>query len=235
MISVIVPAYNEEKRIEKTIMAIYETLLKQDDGFEIVVVNDGSCDQTEQVVKGLENAHIRLVSYEINKGKGGAVKCGIDHAKGDYILFTDADLPYPPENIEKAKKLLEKDVDVVLGIRQKSQTGQKYPWYRTVMSKGFGFFVQSVLRLKEKDTQCGFKGFRKEAAREIFKRVHLTGWGFDVETIFVAHKLGLTIGRLEVLLFHENKNSKINVIKTTLSMMREVFQVKKNNKEGLYD
>ncbi|MBR5236961.1 MAG: glycosyltransferase family 2 protein [Clostridia bacterium] len=233
MISVIVPAFNEEKRIEKTVKAIEEILLKQEDAFEIIVVNDGSRDKTEEVVKTLENTHIRLLSYEKNKGKGGAVKYGVNNAVGDYIIFTDADLPYPPENIEKAKNLLTIN-DVVLGIRQKSLTGQKYPWYRTVMSKAFIFFVQSVLHLKEKDTQCGFKGFRKEAAQAIFERVYLTGWGFDVETIFVAHKLGLKIGRIEVELFHENKNSKINVIQTTLSMMREVFQVKKNNKKGLY-
>ncbi|MGN1059075.1 MAG: dolichyl-phosphate beta-glucosyltransferase, partial [Clostridia bacterium] len=235
MISVIVPAYNEEKRITRTVQAIEQALLQQAEDFEIMVVNDGSRDGTVEVVKSLENGHIRLLSYEQNRGKGGAVKYGVSHAEGDYIVFTDADLPYPPENIQKARDMLAQGYDLILGSRVQKDNGQKYPWYRTAMSKGFGLFVQTVLHLKEKDTQCGFKAFRKEAAQKIFKRVSLTGWGFDVEMIFVAQKLGYKAGRLQVELFHDNEDSKIHVVKDTLAMIGEVFQVRRNNKKGMYE
>ncbi len=234
MISIIVPAYNEENRITKTLQAIEAVMKKGEAEFEILAVNDGSSDSTAAVVQQLENEHIHLLSYEKNRGKGGAVKYGVEHADGDYIAFIDADLPYPPESIPKACAMLAEGCDVVLGKRVQTENGQKYPWYRTVMSQCFGLFVRTVLHMKEKDTQCGFKAFRSEAAKEIFKRITLSGWGFDVEMIFIAEGRGYKIGRLAVELFHENAESKINVVKDTLKMAGEVFAVRRNNKNGLY-
>jgi len=190
MISVIIPAYNEENRIEKTVLAIEGCLRAQKEPFEILVVNDGSTDKTASVVNALENGNIRLLSYEKNKGKGGAVKYGVLFAAGDFICFTDADLPYPPDNIVPACQLLKDGYDVVLGRRYQKENGQKYPWYRTLSSKGSGVFVNLLLGLREKDTQCGFKAFRYKAAQEIYKRVTLSGWSFDAESIFIAKKQG---------------------------------------------
>ena len=235
MVSIIIPAYNEEKRIKKTLFLMEKELLKEKIDFEILVVNDGSTDGTKEVVSAMENGHIRLLSYDKNKGKGAAVKHGVYFAAGEHIVFTDADLPYMPENIGKACKMLREDYDLVLGSRIKSQSGKSYPWYRTVLSKGFGALTNSVLHLKEKDTQCGFKAFRYDVAQEIFKRVSLAGWGFDVEIIFIAKKLGYKIGRLPVELFHENKISKIKVLKDAKKMAGEVFQIRKNNKEKKYE
>lgn len=234
MISIVVPAYNEENRITKTLQAIEAVMLASGETFEILAVNDGSCDKTADVIRSRENEHIRLLTYEKNRGKGGAVKHGVEHAEGDYIVFTDADLPYPPENIPKACAMLAEGYDAVLGKRVQKENGQKYPWYRTVMSKSFNLLVQSVLHIHEKDTQCGFKAFRKAAAKEIFKRITLTGWGFDVEMIFIAEKRGCKIGRIPVELFHENSESKINVVQDTLKMIGEVFTVRRNNKNGMY-
>jgi len=234
MISVIIPAYNEEKRIEATIYKIEEALLKSGEAFEILAVNDGSRDKTLEVLQTIESPHLVICSYEQNRGKGGAVKHGIEKASGEVVVFTDADLPYPPENIPLARKMLAGDCDLVLGSRVQNREGKKYPWYRKVMSEGFGLFVNLTLRLKEKDTQCGFKAFKKEVAREIFRRVTLTGWGFDVEMIFIAKKLGYKIGRLPVTLFHVNEGSKIHIVRDTLRMMGEVFTVRKNNKNGMY-
>lgn len=234
MISIIVPAYNEEKRITKTLLAIEAVMINGTEDFEILAVNDGSHDNTAAVVRGLENEHIHLLSYEKNRGKGGAVKYGVEHAVGDYIAFIDADLPYPPESIPKAHAMLAEGCDAVLGKRVQTENGQKYPWYRTVMSKSFGLFVRTVLHMKEKDTQCGFKAFRAAAAKEIFSRVTLSGWGFDVEIIFIAERRGYRIKRLPVELFHENDESKINVVQDTLKMAGEVFAVRRNHKKGLY-
>ncbi len=234
MISVIIPAYNEEKRIEPTVLAIYDFLKENRASFEIIVVDDGSVDKTSEVVKKLENEQIKLLSYAENRGKGGAVKYGVEHALGDMVVFTDADLPYLPQNILKAKKMLTDGCDVVLGSRMEQKNGKGYPLHRKIMSGCFGFFVTLLLHLKEKDTQCGFKAFTKEAANAIFQRARLSGWGFDVELIFIAQKLGLKIKRLEVTLFHDCEGSKVRIFKDPFQMLREVFLIQQNDKKDLY-
>ena len=235
MISIIVPAYNEEKRITPTIHGILEKMLAHTTDFEILIVNDGSTDQTAEVVKKQESQYVKLLSYEKNRGKGGAVKYGIEKAEGEYVIFTDADLPYPPEKIIDACRMMEQGADVILGKRVQKENGGKYPWYRTLMSKTFGLIVKMITGLKEKDTQCGFKAFKNKPAKEIFKRVTLSGWGFDVEVIFLAEKLQYQIKRLEVELFHENEESKINIVSDTLKMLKDVCKVRKNYKKGKYD
>lgn len=238
MISVIIPAYNEEKRITKTLDALcgyMETAFPEGD-YEILAVNDGSSDRTAEVIAAHGGKNLRLLGYTPNRGKGGAVKYGVEHAMGEIILFTDADLPYPPENIKKAAELFEREpYQLILGNRESAENGQKYPWYRTVMSRCFSLLVDSVLHLHVPDTQCGFKCFRREAAEKIFAASTLTGWGFDVELIFLAKKYGFCIGRLPVKLYHENSGSKIRIVHDTLTMIREVRCVKKNNRAGIYE
>ncbi len=235
MISVIIPAYNEEKRILPTLDKILAVMENQEEDYELLVVNDGSRDQTEKVVLSLDHNKIKLLSYEQNRGKGGAVKYGVEHARGEYIVFTDADLPYPPENILSACEKLSQTAEVVLGKRVLAENGNAYPWYRKCMSAIFGLFVRLTLKVKEKDTQCGFKAFRKEAAQAIFQRMTLSGWGFDVEMIYLAEKLGFQIERMEVELFHDNINSKIKVLGDTRKMIKEILKVKKNIKKGIYN
>lgn len=238
MVSVILPAYNEEKRITKTL----DTLCRFMEGafgaaeYEILAVDDGSTDETSRVISTHMGKNIRPLTYSPNRGKGGAVKYGVEHARGDVIIFTDADLPYPPENIGKAVRMFEKSAyDLILGNRESTENGQKYPWYRSLMSHGFSWVVDLILNLHVPDTQCGFKCFRRAAAEEIFRKTTLTGWGFDVELIFLAKKLGLSIGRIPVELFHENSGSKIRVVHDTLTMIREVRCVRANDKNGCYD
>ncbi len=235
MISVIIPAYNEEKRIKKTVLAIFSVLKSKTEDFEILVVNDGSSDQTAEVVKELENSQIKLLSYEKNRGKGGAVTYGVAYALGESIVFIDADLPYPPEKILETDGILKAGADVVLGKRVLGGGEGKYPWYRKVMSKIFGLWVKLFLGLREKDTQCGFKGFTQKAAKEIFSQVTLSGWGFDVEVIFLAELKGFSIQRIPVELFHEREGSKINIKKTSVNMIRDVLAVRKNKKMGIYN
>lgn len=238
MISVILPAYNEEKRIAKTLDALcafMESTFSESD-YEILAVNDGSCDNTAKIIASHGGKNLRLLSYTPNRGKGGAVKYGVEHAVGEIILFTDADLPYAPENIKKAVELFEqKPYDLILGNRQSAENGQKYPWYRSVMSHCFSILVDFILHLHVPDSQCGFKCFRREAAKKIFAASTLTGWGFDVELIFLAQKYGFQMGRLPVKLYHENSDSKIRIVHDTLTMIHEVRCVKKNNREGVYD
>lgn len=238
MVSVIIPAYNEEKRIAKTLDALTAFMESAfgDKDYELLVVDDGSKDATKDVVLAHGGKNVSLLSYGENRGKGGAVKYGVENAKGDIIIFTDADLPYPPESIKRAVELFEKEqFDLILGSRVVSEQGKKYPWYRTLMSHSFSKLVNMILKLYVPDTQCGFKGFRRDAAKRIFKKSTLVGWGFDVELIFIAKKMGFSIGRIPVKLSHENEGSKIRIIHDTKTMIGEVLCVRKNNKNGLYD
>ena len=238
MISLILPAYNEEKRISRSLDALVSYMESSfgADEYEILVVDDGSVDNTRQIVSQRNDKNLTVLSYEKNRGKGGAVKYGVKQAAGDIIVFTDADLAYPPESIGFAKELIEKEgYDVVLGSRQEADIAHKYPWYRTIMSHAFSFVVDTILDLNVPDTQCGFKAFKKDAAKKIFDKITLNGWGFDVELIFLAKKYKKSIGRIAVRLFHENSGSKIRIIHDAISMLREVKKIKKNDRLGLYD
>ncbi|MBO5021525.1 MAG: glycosyltransferase [Clostridia bacterium] len=238
MISLVLPAYNEEKRISKSLDALVSYMESSfgEGEYEILVVDDGSQDNTRKIVSQREDKNLVLFSYEQNRGKGGAVKYGVEQAKGDIIVFTDADLAYPPESIGMAKELIEKEnYDVILGSREVADIGHKYPWYRTIMSRIFSFVVDAILDLNVPDTQCGFKAFKKDAAKKIFEKVTLNGWGFDVELIFLAKKYKKSIGRMSVKLFHENSGSKIRILHDAVSMLREVKAIKKNDSLGLYD
>ena len=234
MISIIIPAFNEEKRIKKTIEAIIREISINKIKYEILVINDGSQDRTEEVVKGIKNENIKLYSFVKNKGKGSAVRYGMEKAKGNYIFFTDADLPYPPEKIITAHTMLEKGIDAVFGMRiiKKGESG--YPWYRRILSKGFGVFVRKSIHIRQKDTQCGFKAFKKEVAQSIFDKMTLKGWGFDVEIVFLAEKLGFKTERIMLELSHDEQTSNVKIISDAVKMAIEVLSIRKKYKKGIY-
>lgn len=234
MISIIIPAYNEETKIKQTIEKIIREIYYKAESFEIIVVNDGSKDKTESIIKKMNNQYVSVYSFEKNQGKGSAVKYGIENSKGDIIVFTDADLPYPPEKIFSACHMIHKGADAVFGMRIPAKKGAKYPWYRTILSKGFGIFVRSVIHIRQKDTQCGFKVLKKEVAKKIFDKVTINGWGFDVEVVFLAEKLGYKTERIPVELSHDEKNSKINIVRDIVKMVAEVLSIRKKYKKGAY-
>lgn len=235
-ISVIIPAYNEEKRVEKTILAISSYMRENFDDYEILIVDDGSRDNTKGVVEKYTNDKIKLLSYGENRGKGGAVKYGILNSSGDFAVFTDADLPYPPSAIKEAVKILnETDSDFILGARKQAENGEKYPLLRRIMSFGFSVMVKLILKLNVPDTQCGFKAFKSACAKDIFSKTRVFGWGFDVEAIFIAVKSGYSFRRLAVELTHDDEGSKINAARDALKMIGELKIIKKNNKNGMYD
>lgn len=233
MISVIIPAFNEENRITKTVTAMDAFLQKEFPAYEIVVVSDGSTDRTVETVETLALPAVRTCGYKENAGKGRAVQFGMKEAKGDFVLFTDADLPYAPEFIKDAYALYQNGAEVVLGSREAELSS--YPWYRRISSVCFSLAVRVLLGMNVPDTQCGFKGFSKKAKEQIFEKSTLTGWGFDVELIYIAKKqLKLKIDRVTVSMKHENKDSKIRIVSDSVKMLKEVLTVRKNAKRGLY-
>lgn len=204
--------------------------------YEILIVDDGSRDKTCEVVSPYLDDKIKLLSYGENIGKGGAVKHGILNSTGDFVVFTDADLPYPVYNIKKAVNMMaDNSCDFILGTRKQADGGKKYPLQRRIMSYSFSMLVRIITGLNVPDTQCGFKAFKAECAKKVFSKTTISGWCFDVEAIFIAVKSGFCFKRLEVGLFHDEGGSKINAVKDSLKMIGELKKIRNNDNNGLYD
>lgn len=191
-ISIIIPAYNEEKRLAPTLAKIKDYLRRsQWDFIEILVVDDGSRDGTAEVAC---QAGMRLVSNPGNHGKGYSVRHGILEAQGEWILFSDADLSTPIEEVDRLWASAEREnASVVIGSRavDRSLIGIRQPFLRDRIGRLFNLVMRLIIGLPFRDTQCGFKLFESKAARSVFSRQLLNGFGFDVEVLYIARKLGL--------------------------------------------
>ena len=234
-ISLVVPAYNEEKLIVSSLKNILTYMIKNKYNFEVIVVDDGSKDKTKEKVRSIKDKHVKLLSYKPNKGKGHAVKIGMLAAKGDLLLFLDADLSTPIEEIEKFIPLT-KNYDVVIASRalKESQIKVHQPFYRELIGKVFNKMVQLLAVWGIKDTQCGFKMFTKKAANIIFKRQRIYGWAFDVELLFIAKKYRLKIKEMPVTWINEG-DSRVSPIKSSIQMFIQIFKINLNNIRGYYN
>lgn len=196
-LSIIIPAYNEETRLPATLDRILEYLRGQEWAFiEVLVVDDGSKDGTAEIARQYRSraAAVQLVSNPGNRGKGYAVRNGMLKAKGVWRLFTDSDLSAPIEELDKLFAAAEKEKALVsFGSRalDRSLVSVHQPWARELSGRVFNLVMRLVMRLPFRDTQCGFKLYHAEAAAKIFSRQRLDGFGFDVEDLFLARKLGL--------------------------------------------
>ena len=190
-LSIIIPAYNEANRLPDTLIKVKQYLSAAKwDFVEVIVVDDGSRDNTVQLA---EAAGVRVLKNPGNRGKGYSVKHGVLQAKGEWVLFTDADLSSPIGELEKLWSAAESSgVQMVVGSRavDRSLVGVHQPVLREAMGRIFNLTMRLVTGLSFKDTQCGFKLFQTAAAREVFSRQQLDGFGFDVEVLFIADKLG---------------------------------------------
>lgn len=237
-ISIIIPAYNEEKRILPTLKEIYDYLSRQDYTYEIIIVDDGSSDNTVQLVKdfiGHNNKGINILMNGENRGKGFSVKRGMLAAKGELIFFTDADLSTPIEEIERCLPYFLNNYDVVIGSRSlpNSDIIIHQPWYREKMGKTFNFMVNMVLVKGIIDTQCGFKGFKKEAARLIFTRCRINGFSFDVEAIFLSQKFDFKIKEVPIR-WKNSALSKVSPVRHPFQMFKDLITIKINDLKGKY-
>jgi len=229
LISIIIPAYNESLRISKTLNKILSFIEDNNDyDFEVIVVNDGSNDDTNEVV--LSFANVVLIDNKVNKGKGSVIRQGMLSAQGDYLLFSDADLSTPIEELEKLLSFI-KDFDIVIGSRalQNDLIKEHQPFYREIMGKTFNLFVQLLVVKGIKDTQCGFKLFKNEVAKKIFGSSKIDGFSFDVETIYLASKFRFKVKEVPVLWFNDDR-SKVDPIKDSIKMFRELLVIKNLHK-----
>lgn len=228
-LSVVIPAYNEEKRLPQSLSKVLDFLKKQTYASEILVSDDGSQDRTVMFAKEIlkDFPHQVLVTPE-NRGKGHAVRQGMLAAAGDYILFTDADLSTPIEEVSKFLAHLEKDQDVVIGSRALpgSQVEIHQNVCREAMGKIFNRIAQMWTFKGIHDSQCGFKGFRREAAQKLFSLQKLDGFSFDVEIVFLAQKLRLRLLELPVI-WRNSAQSRVCVLRDPLIMFWDVFRIRR--------
>jgi dolichyl-phosphate beta-glucosyltransferase len=228
-LSVVIPAYNEEKRLPQSLETVLDFLKKQSYRSEIIVSDDGSQDRTVVLAKDLlkDFPHQVLVTSQ-NRGKGHAVRQGVLAATGDYVLFTDADLSTPIDEVVKFLARLEKDQDVVIGSRALpgSQVEIHQNFLRETMGKVFNLIAQLWTFKGVHDSQCGFKCFRREAAQKLFTLQKLDGFSFDVEIVYLAQKLGLRLLELPVI-WRNSAQSRVQVLRDPLMMFWDVLRIRR--------
>jgi len=231
-LSVIIPAYNEEKRLPKTLREIDRYLSKQDYDYEILVVNDGSKDRTVEVATSLipKIKNLKVTGYSINQGKGYAVQFGMLEARGDYRIFTDADNSTSIDQIEKMWPELERGYDIIIGSRdiRGAILDPPQPWLRHILlGEGFKLYRKLVIGLWDiEDTQCGFKCFTKRAAETIFPKCKISRFAFDPEILIIANKLGYKIKEIPVY-WKNDLESKVN-FKSIFKMALDLIKIRFN-------
>lgn len=229
MISLVIPAFNEEKRLGKSLELLSDFLKSRSEEFEVIVADDGSTDNTQAVAGqySKEFKNFKITTLPVNKGKGAAVNAGFKEASGDTVVFTDADFSTPITEIDKLLSKIDQGFDIAIGSRAVDQTLVKkhQNWVREMMGKFFNFLVQQVAVPGVKDTQCGFKAFNRSTTEKIFEKQVIFGFGFDVELLYLARKLSLRVAEVPVLWFNDEA-SKVNPIKDSIVTLYELFKIR---------
>jgi glycosyltransferase involved in cell wall biosynthesis len=231
-LSVVLPAYKEGHRIRATVETIAELLGPRCERWEIIVVDDGSADATEAAIAGAPG--VRYLRNETNRGKGFSVRRGMLEARHDPVLFSDVDLSTPIEDCLALLQSIEAGADIAIGTRAPG-TGRRLrrTVRRRVMASIFRLCVRLIALRGFRDTQCGFKMFRRAAAQAVFARQRLDRWGFDVEVLLIARRLGLRIDAVPVS-YQESKESRLGFW-TPFCMLRDLLQIRWNACLGRYD
>lgn len=241
-LSIIIPAYNEEKRLRGSLEEIKDKAGAIFSSIELIVVDDGSTDGTmsiaEEFIPACENSGTvcRVIRIPENRGKGYAVRRGMLEASGELALMTDADLSAPIEELERLVLLMKnQNADVVIGSRGLSSSDVRIhqPWYREYGGKAFNFLVRGITSLPYSDTQCGFKLFRILSCRRIFEKQRIHRFAFDVEVLFIAGRAGLKVVE-EPVIWRHSEGSKVNMLPDSIRTFCELIHIRWNNFRGLY-
>ena len=237
-LSIVIPAYNESARIEATLERVMRCVAEQMWDAEVLVVDDGSKDETPAIVERWMEVHPRLhlIQNPGNRGKGYSVRNGLLQAAGDVVLFTDADLSAPMEEAELLLTAIHAGADVAIGSRWLDRTRQTLhqPLYRQFFGRCFNWITRRVMGLPYKDTQCGFKAFKRPVAQIIFRLQRIERWGFDPEILFIARKLRYKIREVPVTWGHDER-SRMSYLKDGMKMLEEMALIRVNSIAGLYD
>jgi dolichyl-phosphate beta-glucosyltransferase len=235
-ISIVIPVFNESSRIADSLGKVREFLGKTPLSFEILVVNDGSTDGTAEIVRRFELDGVRLIDHAENRGKGHSVRSGVLKSIGTYVLFTDADLSTPIDELRKLYDIAERDhADIVIGSRaiDRRYIERHQPRFREIGGIVFNRLVRISLGLKLHDTQCGFKLFHRGRTRSIFEKQTIDGFGFDPEILFLATRRRLRIREVSVRWSHAD-DTKVRVIRDGLLMIADLVRIRLNQFAGKY-
>jgi dolichyl-phosphate beta-glucosyltransferase len=236
LLTIIIPAWNEERRLPTTLPQVVAFAEAQDYPVEILVVDNASADRTSDVVREIAAEHpIVSLLHQPIQGKGAAVRLGMLAGKGEYLFICDADLAMPIEEVAKFMPPALADYDVAIASRE-APGAQRYdePWQRHLMGRVFNFVVRMLAAPGIQDTQCGFKCFHRDAARDLFSIQTIDGWAFDVEVLHAAQRRGYHLVEVPINWYY-GADSRINPIRDSINMLIEVLRIRRNGSAGLYD
>lgn len=236
-VSLIIPAYNEERRIGKSLEQIFPFCNAQGYPYEVIVVDDGSTDETVALIRERfgDQPHLRILQQPVHRGKGAAVQQGMLQARGDYLIFSDADLSVPIEALPTLLAELRNHCDCAIGSRRMagSKIEVRQPRFRAIMGKFFTILSNLILGIRYYDATCGFKGFRREAARELFTRQRLQNWSFDSEILFIARRKGFRVSELPVV-WRNDEATKVRLWKDVAASFLGLLSIRLNELLGRY-
>ncbi len=236
-LSIVIPAYNEEKKLRSTFSRLDRFFSQRGYEMEYLFVEDGSRDGTLSILRELASARpdVKVCENPKNMGKGYSIRRGMLEAAGDYILFMDADMSTPLQAFCDFEKYLG-EYDIIMGSRWRKESNIKIPQpaYRRFMGKVFYIIVKGLFLKNITDTNCGFKCYRKDVARDIFSKQLLKGWGFDVELLYIAQKRDYSIMEVPVIWAH-GRDSKVVLFKVPLATLAELARIKINDWKGRYE
>ena len=228
-LAVIVPAYDEEDRIGPTLDRLNEYLSAQQYTWKVVVVSDGSEDRTVEIVTRFALAHMgfELIESRPNRGKGFVVRKGMVEVDAEWLLFSDADLAAPIEEVEKLFAAVGSGPRIAVGSRplKESDLKVRQPWYREMAGRAFNLMVQLLAVRGIRDTQCGFKLFRRDVSRDVYSRCKLDGFGFDFESLMIARDLGHEIAEVPIRWSHQ-EGSKVSMLRDGTRMLAELVKLR---------
>jgi dolichyl-phosphate beta-glucosyltransferase len=237
-ITVIVPAYNESERIVGTLRAVDAWLAAHTGSSEILVVDDGSTDRTALTVRGVADElerPIRVVRYKENRGKGFALKVGFEQARGEKIVFMDADLSVSADQVATLIEQLDAGADIVIGSRGllKSKVRVRQPWYRVLLGGCFSLLVRLFVA-RCHDATCGFKAYQRDVGRDLFSRTRIDDWAFDAEVLMLAGMLGYVVKEIPVR-WEDRIGTRVQVWRDVKSSLFGLVAMTINRMQGLYD
>jgi dolichyl-phosphate beta-glucosyltransferase len=236
-LSIVVPAYNEARRLPSTLPRVIEYASRLDEPVEVIIVDDGSLDGTSDVAASVGRAcgFVTVLRSGQNRGKGAAVRRGMLAARLADVLFTDADLSTPIEEAGKLRAALAGGADVAIGSRRlaRSDVQVRQPWLRELAGRTFSGLVSLVLLPGIRDSQCGFKAFRRTVAREVFGRQRLEGFGFDAEALWLTRRLGYRVAEVPIV-WRDDRRSNIRLGRDSGKMLLDLGRVRLNAWRGRY-
>jgi glycosyltransferase involved in cell wall biosynthesis len=227
--SIIIPAYNEGARLDATLTKVLRYVAEKKWDAEVIVVNDGSRDNTVEIVQShmQKNSALRLLENPGNRGKGYSVRNGMMNARGEVLLFSDADLSSPIEEAPKLLAAMAEGADIAIGSRwmRSELQSQRQPLYRQFFGRIFNLMLRLILGLQFKDTQCGFKAFTRSAAQAIFRQQKIERWGFDPELLYLAKKYGFKVAEVPVAWAHST-GTRISPLRDGTRMVVEMLKIR---------